>query len=174
MRRSLLLSGHSICLLVGVVVWPVVKTDRVTRALSSIERGSWNKSVSTSSDTSSKILAVASPSLNATGLGLWISPNSSSEQALWPPLNTYNNVSFLLSDREFVPKKNSVDTPNYSFRTNVYSGMITVSATGRKPLISSSITQGRYITWSTARIAFGHASLSALLGCLLQRYYPSF
>lgn len=156
------------------MLWPVVQTDTATRALSSIDRRSWNKSVSFSNETSSGILAVSSPSLNATGLGLWINPNSSSEEALWPPLDTYNNVSFLLSDREFIPKQNTVDTPTCSFRTSVYSGMISVPATGRKPSISSSITQEHYITWSTVRIAFGHANLSALLGCLLQRYYPGF
>lgn len=91
MRHSLLLLCALYTPTGGVVLWPVTGKGNVTQALNSIDRGSWNKSAPFSNDTGSGILAVSSPALNATGQSLLNNSKSSLEEALWPPLETYNN-----------------------------------------------------------------------------------
>ena len=105
MRHSLLLLCALYTPTGGVVLWPVTGKGNVTQALNSIDRGSWNKSAPFSNDTGSGILAVSSPALNATGQSLLNNSKSSLEEALWPPLETYNNVSSLISIEGWHPNK---------------------------------------------------------------------
>lgn len=95
MLHLLLLLWALYKLTAGAVLWPVTEGHAMTQVLSPIDRGSWNKSAFFSNNTGPGIGPVSSPSLNATGQSLWNSPNSSLEQALWPSLETYNNVNFL-------------------------------------------------------------------------------
>ena len=77
----------------SAVLLPVTGKGPMTQALNPIERGSWNESSSLANDTGPSPWAVSDPSLNTTAQNQWNSPNSSLEQALWPSLDTYNNVS---------------------------------------------------------------------------------
>lgn len=173
MFHSLLLLCTLYKPIASVVLWPVTGKPAVAQTVNPVDRGSWNKSASFSNDTDPNLRVVSSPSLNATGQSLWNSPNSSLEQALWPSLDTYNNVSYLLIE-VFYHEVTAADALIFSFRTNVSFGIVNAPATGQKRSTYFSIIQAHCITWSTARIAFGHANWSALLGYHPQRHCPTF
>ena len=143
----------------------------VSLALNTNQRDSWNISGPFSNDTDVGIEAGFSPSLNATGENSGSISNTSLIPFLEPSFETYKNVSLLLNS---VHEEVGAYIPTRSFPTNVCSGLISVPATGRKHLTHFSIIQEHSTTLYTAHIAFGLARLSALPGCLLQRYYQSF
>ena len=93
MLHSLLLLCTLYAPTASVVLWPATGKGGVGQALNPNDRGPWNKSSPLPNDPGPSPWVVSGPSLNTSAQNQLNSPNSSLEQALWPSLDTYNNVS---------------------------------------------------------------------------------